>query len=103
MSIESAIKAIHAAGLSYTNGETILANDQLRRIVELSQKMKFGPWRPIEEAPKDKKMIVVIAVWGSYTTDIYGVFWCDNEWARWPHAAPPTHFLEVPSLPEENV
>ncbi len=35
MSIESAIKAIHAAGLSDTQSEQFLSNDHLRRIVEV--------------------------------------------------------------------
>lgn len=60
-------------------------------------------WKPISSAPKVKApMYVVIAVWESYTTDPYCV-WCeDGKFVRWPHKAPPTHWMPLPEPPKES-
>lgn len=58
-------------------------------------------WQPIDTAPRAiSPMIVVVGVWGTYTTDVYGVFWDGKSWARWPHGAPPTHWMPLPPFPD---
>jgi hypothetical protein len=64
-------------------------------------------WQPIETAPKDKQMFVVIAfdvpflgTGKNYTTDAYCV-WAETggKFSRWPHKFPPTHWTPLPSPP----
>lgn len=64
-------------------------------------------WKPIEEAPVSRKMIVVKAINTEnspstfpYTTDPYCV-WQEQKghFVRWPHDFAPTHYCE---LPEHN-
>ncbi len=59
-------------------------------------------WQPIETAPKDRRMIVVIGVWPRYTTDPWCVWWDshDNVWMRWDHVRSPTHWMPLPDEPK---
>lgn len=118
MSIESAIKAIHAAGLSDTDGETTISNYQLRRIVELALSEQ---WEPIESAPKDGTAIMLTngkdvaeGHWyfeeGGTTEyrDLDGRYIDQkdndgyNDWLDWDGGMQPapTHWMPLPKPPE---
>jgi hypothetical protein len=64
-------------------------------------------WQPIETAPRNRTMIMMIGVTrgngftggAPYTTDPH-CGWIDGEhYARWPHHWPPTHWKAVGSPP----
>ena len=63
-------------------------------------------WQPIETAPRNRQMVLVIgdkvnAGHMIYTTDMYCV-WFDDRGeicARWPHKFMPTHWMPLPSPP----
>ena len=67
-------------------------------------------WKPIETVPKEiKQMFVVIAFDvkpfphsnALYTSDPWCVFMgLNNEFIRWPHDFKPTHWIPLPSQPE---
>lgn len=58
-------------------------------------------WQPIETAPDDKKMFVVIGVWDKYVTDPYCVWkGRGGEFVRWPHKKQPTHWMPLPEAPK---
>ena len=59
-------------------------------------------WKPIEIAPPDRQMVMLIARYptGTDWTDIYnGWRNSDGDWTRWPHNFPPTHWMPLPSPP----
>ncbi len=100
MSIESAIKAIHAAGLSDTQSEQFLSNDHLRRIVEV---VLSEQWEPIETAPKDGTSILLDhPAWGKRA--LRGAW--DETWKAFSvhgFGCPPTqpsHWHQLPNPPE---
>ncbi|RRU17861.1 DUF551 domain-containing protein [Stenotrophomonas sp. 278] len=83
-------------------GEHSSANFPWQNAIEAAEEYQPAQveWQPIETAPKAKHpMIVVIAVWDSYVSDVYGVFWDGKQWARWPHKAQPTHWMPLPAAP----
>ena len=77
------------------------------RIEELEEKLA---WQPIDTAPTDRTMFVVIGVilgtgngltgGKKYTTDPVCV-WRDEDgaFARWQHIWPPTHWMPLPTAP----
>lgn len=95
MSIESAIKAIHAAGLSDTQSEQFLSNDHLRRIVEV---VISEQWEPIETAPRG--LVLFCDMNASELRNSFFVDWmvdgkfCGNR----HHTA--THWHPLPNPPE---
>ena len=64
-------------------------------------------WQPIETAPKDRTMVVLIGVTEGngftggrpYRSDPWCGWFSDGEWQRWPHPWPPTHWMPLPAPP----
>ena len=59
-------------------------------------------WQPIETAPTDRQMVMLIARYptGTDWTDIHnGWRNSDGDWTRWTHNFPPTHWMPLPSPP----
>lgn len=110
MSIESAIKAIHAAGLSDTQSEQFLSNDHLRRIVEV---VLSEQWEPIETAPKNNGAKVLTSYKGvdlqvnTFTNhDDTAPGYRIGRDKTWWNSAPdrqPTHWMNIPKPPETKV
>lgn len=60
-------------------------------------------WTDINlDPPKDKEMVVFRAfnvqqgTAGNYTSDPYCGWIQNNEYVRWPHPFPPTHYMKLP-------
>ena len=69
-------------------------------------------WKPlnnseaVENIVIDRKMVLLIAeypVVGGWA-DMYHGWWSapDQEWQRWPHKFPPTHYA-IPNVPSKTV
>lgn len=60
-------------------------------------------WRPIETAPRDRKMVALIARYPDNRgwTDPWNSWWdtAMQIWPRWPHPFPPTHYAVIPTPP----
>ena len=59
-------------------------------------------WQPIETAPTDRHMVMLIARYPISTvwSDIQnGWRNSDGDWVRWRHNFPPTHWMPIPALP----
>jgi hypothetical protein len=70
----------------------------------------LGQWRPIETAPHDARVTVLLIgrypngngwsdIYQGWSQPPYGKGWATH-WARWPHSFPPTHWMPSPANPD---
>lgn len=89
----------------YRDREVDSAWDGWQARAAISQ--KESAWLPIESAPTfpDKRSFIVIGYFKdrNYLTDPWSVFRdAENNFVRWPHSSPPTHWQPLPPLPIEE-
>lgn len=76
---------------------------------EVAKRYAARAWQPIDTAPKGRdaegRMQYVLLV-GQYPmtpgfSDVYQCWWNEThqEWERWPHDFPPTHWMPGPKPP----
>ena len=55
--------------------------------------------------PVEKRPVILVNVddlFPKYTTDLYCGWLQFDEWMRWPHSKPPTHWMPQPYPPEKS-
>jgi hypothetical protein len=84
-----------------------LAYARAQLALQSAPNVGMGEWISVDERlPDPRKQVLVIAVGAGpqkrYTTDYYAAWQNDSgTWERWPHREPPTHWMPLPSAPQQ--